>query len=81
MALPGLGVGTPVHTAALRAAQQLSRHIGQGSPTAGVQKTMLGDMLQGTVRNALLQKLMGQQGGGGGPGQQAAMPSTPMPGA
>lgn len=94
-ALPSLPQGSPIHTSALRAVQQVSRHLGQGQPTAGVQQTQLRDLLQSTIRNALLQKIMqqGQQQGGqdqGGPaGQspipgamaQAPMPTTPLPGA
>lgn len=95
MALPGLQPGTPLHQDALRAVTRLSRHIGQGQPTAGVQRTQLQDLLQNVVKNALLSKIMGQQKSGAGPnpdapsGQspmpgaasQAPMPSTPLPGA
>ncbi|HEX3523955.1 MAG TPA: hypothetical protein VHT52_17945 [Stellaceae bacterium] len=88
-ALPGLPSGTPSHTAALRAAQQLSRHIPQGAPTAGVQMTQIMDLLRGVQQNPLLQMLQGVRGvgqgqggqGGGGQQPQAPMPSTPMPGA
>lgn len=93
-ALPGLPPGMPIHRDALRAVTQLSRHVPQGAPTAGVQKTHLQDLLQGLVRNALLQKVMGQakpqpgggpdQPAGGNPmaamAQQPPMPSTPLPG-
>jgi hypothetical protein len=91
-ALPGLAPGTPIHRDAIRAISSMSRHIPQGAPTAGVQRTHLQDMLRGLVRNALLQKVMGQMGqgapggGGGAPGgggggpPQAPMPSTPLPG-
>jgi len=91
-ALPGLLPGSPVHRDALRALNSLSRHVGQGGATAGVQQTQLQDLLRNTMRNALLQKIMGQQSqqgqGGGAPGgappgamAQAPMPSTPLPGA
>src|SRR5215475_964559 len=92
-ALPGLMPGSPVHRDALRALNSLSRHVGQGGgTTAGVQQTQLHDLLRNTVRNALLQKIMGQQAGGpqgggpappmpGGAPAQAPMPSTPLPGA
>lgn len=88
-ALPQLASGSQQHRDALRAITALSRHLPQGAPTAGVQQTQLGDLLRGTVRNALLQKLMGQQGGPGGPpggGGGAGEPpppppSTPLPGA
>jgi hypothetical protein len=90
----GLQPGSPLHRDALRAASQLSRHLGGGAgmgPAVGVQKTMIGDQLRRTVQNQLLQRLFGQQkqgGGGQGGGQQpqmggapqAPMPSTPLPG-
>jgi hypothetical protein len=78
-ALPGLGAGSKPYDDALKAIKSLTKHLPQGSPTAGVQKTMFSDMLQGTVRNALLQKLAA--GGQGQPGQQAPNPATPLPGA
>jgi hypothetical protein len=84
-ALPGLQSGTPAHTSALRAVQQLSRHIPQGAPTAGVQMTQLRDLMRGVAQNPLLQMLQGrgggQAGGGGQQGQQPPNPATPMPGA
>jgi hypothetical protein len=76
-ALPGLGTGGEVHTAVVRAINALSRHVPQGAPTAGVQQTAIQNMLRNTMRNALLQRVMAQQGGGAGP----MAPSTPMPGA
>ena len=96
-ALPGLQVGTPIHTASLRAVQQLSRHIGQTQSTIGQQQTHMMDLVRGLKRAAMLQQIMSQQqqqGGGqpdvsgtGGPSPipgamaQAPMPSTPLPGA
>lgn len=86
-ALPGLAQGSPVHRDVLRALQSLSRHMAQGSPTAGVQQTQMKDMLRSLAQNALLAKIMGQQQQGGGQGAppgampQAPMPSTPLPGA
>jgi hypothetical protein len=92
-ALPGLPPGSPMHKDALNAAQRLSRHANQGAPTAGVQATQLQDLLRNVMRNALLQRIMGQQGNqgpqqmGAGPspmGEASAappMPSTPLPGA
>lgn len=86
-ALPSLQPGSPVHRDVLRALQSLSRHISQGSPTAGVQQTQLKDMLRNVARNALLSNIMGQQQQGGGQGgppgamPEAPMPSTPLPGA
>ena len=95
-AMPGLQPGSQLHRDVVRGVSTLSRHVGQaGQPTAGVQKTQLQDMLRNTIRNALLQQIMTQQGGGkpgdkgapGGPSPipgamaQAPMPSTPLPGA
>jgi hypothetical protein len=85
-ALPSLGIGTPMHNAALNALRQLTRHVAQGGQAAaGTQQTSLMDLLRQTVRNALLQRVMagqGGQGGQGGPPQGAAPnPSTPLPGA
>lgn len=86
-ALPGLGSGSKPYQAVLGALKGLTRFLPQGAPTAGVQQTQLMDLLRGTVRNALMQKLM-QQGqgpgggaGGGGAAGGAPMPSMPMPGA
>jgi hypothetical protein len=80
--LTGLDAGSQPHRDALNALRQLSRHLPQGAPTAGVQQTQLGDVLRMIMRSALLQKLRGQQGGQqGGGGPQPPMPSTPLPGA
>jgi hypothetical protein len=91
-ALPGLQPGSPIHKDALKALSSLSRHVGQGAATAGVQQTQLGDLLRNTIRNALLQKIMQQRARSQDPGApagsappgamaQAPMPSTPLPGA
>ena len=88
-ALPGLEMGTPIQQDVLKATQRLTKHIQQGQPTAGVQKTSLMDQIAALAKNAMLQMIMGQQrqrspGGPGGPAgamQQAPMPSTPLPGA
>lgn len=84
-ALPGLPPGTPLHQDALRAVTRLSRHVAQGQPTAGVQRTQLQDLLQNLMKNALVAQIMGQQKKQQGPGagQPGAppMPSTPLPGA
>jgi hypothetical protein len=83
-AMAGLGPGSPQHRDVVRAVSSLSRHVAQGQPTAGVQRTQLVDMLRNLGRHALMAKLMQQQqqGGQGSQGQPAApMPSTPLPGA
>ena len=93
-ALPGLAPGTPIQQDVLKATQRLSKHVQQGQPTAGVQKTSLMDQIAALAKNAILQMIMSQQrqggpGGGGQGGQggppgamaQAPMPSTPLPGA
>lgn len=90
-ALPGLAPGTPIQQDVLRATQRLSKHVAQGAPPAGMQKTHLMDMLGSLAKNFVLQNIMGQQqqggpGGAGGGGAAGApppapMPSTPLPGA
>lgn len=95
-ALPGLQPGSPIHKDVLKATQALSRHAAQSTPSGGVQANQLQDLLRNVVKNALLQRIMGQQkqvpGQAGGdqpsgpsplPGAaaQAPMPSTPLPGA
>lgn len=82
-ALPSLATGSQQHRDVLRAVSQLSRHLPQGAPTAGVQQTQIQDLLRNTIRNALMQKLMQKRGGqgGGGQEQQPPTPSTPLPGA
>lgn len=92
-ALPGLGAGTPIYTAALNALRQLSKHLAQGAPTAGAQQTMLQDLLRGTVQRALFSRVLQQrsaQGQDQNPNQPAGpspnmaaspMPSLPLPGA
>jgi hypothetical protein len=79
-ALPNLPAGSQQHRDALRAVTALSRHLPQGAPSAGVQQTQLGDLLRGTIRNALMQRLMSQRGAQGG-GPPPPQPSTPLPGA
>jgi hypothetical protein len=93
-ALPMLAAGSQQHRDAVQAVSRLSRHLPQGAPTAGAQQTQIMDLLRSTMRNALMQKLMSQRGGQGGPpgtpdggggaqppGDQPPAPSTPLPGA
>jgi uncharacterized phage infection (PIP) family protein YhgE len=83
-ALPNLPEGGQQHKDVLKALQSLSKHLPQGAPTAGVQQTQMGDMLRQIIRNALTQRMMSQQGpGGGAPGGMPSPPSpaTPLPGA
>lgn len=65
-ALPSLESGSKPYTDAINALKALSRHLPQGASTAGVQQTQLGDLMRNTARNALLQRIMAQRGGGGG---------------
>lgn len=83
-----LQAGSPVHRDVVRAVSSLSRHMAQGQPAVGVQRTQLQDLLQNLVRNAMLSRIMQQQQGGQGQGDQGGqggptppMPSTPLPGA
>lgn len=87
--LAGLGLqpGDKLHTDVYNTINRLSRHLGGVAgmaPAAGVQKTMLGDQMKDTVKQMLLARIMGGQGGGAGgggpPGGGAPMPSTPLPG-
>lgn len=79
-ALPQLGMGSDVHRDVIQAVTRLSRHLPQGIPTAGAQQGSIQDLMRNTVRNAMMQRLMAnQQGGGGAP--QPMQPSTPLPGA
>lgn len=85
MALPSIQIGTPLHTSAINALRQLTRHIQNQAPL-GPQQTQLQDMLRMNMRNQLMSQIMQRQGGsaqpmGGGPPQQAPNPSTPLPGA
>lgn len=81
----GLPPGSPLHKDALNAAQRLSRHLPQGAPSIGVQRTGVMDLLRQITQSGFLQNILGQRGGGvpggGGPAQQAPTPSTPLPGA
>ena len=86
----GLPPGEKIHNDVYKTIQTLSKHLGGAAglgSAVGIQKTMLGDQLRRTVQNALLSRIVGQQGQGGPPGQggggqpQAPMPSTPLPGA
>lgn len=77
-ALPSLGTGSEVHRDVINAVSRLSRHMPQGIPTAGAQQTSVQDLLKNTIRNAMLQRVMANQRGGG---QQPMQPSTPLPGA
>jgi len=84
----GFPPGSPQHKDVVRAVQSLSRHMAQGQPAAGVQRTQIMDLLQQLSRSPLLAKIMqgmsGNQGGdqgGPAPPSPAPMPSTPLPGA
>jgi hypothetical protein len=92
--LPNLAAGSQQHRDCVNAIGRLAKHLPQGAPTAGTQQTQLMDLLRSTMRNALMQKIMSQRGGQGGPpgtpdggggatppGDQAPPPSTPLPGA
>jgi hypothetical protein len=93
-AIQGLQPGSPLHRDALKAVTQLSRHLPQGAPTAGVQMTGMRDLMQQIMRSPfmaqIMQQLSGKGGGGGGgrnsqqqggpPGSAGAQPNlAPMP--
>lgn len=78
----GLLPGDKLHAEVYKTIERLSKHLGGAGtmgPAAGMQKTMLGDQLRDTIKNQLLARIMGQQGGGA-PGGSPPMPSTPLPG-
>jgi hypothetical protein len=77
-ALPGLGSGTPIYTAVLNALRQVSKHLVQGAPTAGVQQTQLQDLLRGTIQRALFSRMM-QQRAAQGQQQNPDQPAGPTP--
>ena len=77
-ALPGLR-GTRAYMDAADFLKKFAKHLPQGAPAAGQQQTGLLDLIRGTMRNAVLQKVMQQQGGPGAP--QGPSPSPPLPGA
>jgi hypothetical protein len=79
-ALPSLAPGTPLHRDALKAISNMSKHMPQGAPTAGVQQTHLKDMMRNLVKNALLARIMSQQKQQSPGAANAPMPSTPLPG-
>jgi hypothetical protein len=79
-ALQDVPIGTPLHTAAINALRQITRHIQQTGPI-GTQQTELQDMLRSTMKNSLMTQIMQRQPpGGGGAGGQPPMPSPPLPG-
>jgi hypothetical protein len=75
-ALADLPIGSDMHKAALKAISDLAKHAGGGPETQGVQQTGAGNMLMNIVRNALMQRVAGNQGGA-----PTGIPSTPLPGA
>jgi hypothetical protein len=78
----GLPPGSPLHKDVVNAVSRLSRHLPQGAPTVGVQKTGMMDLLRQIGQSGFLQNIMQQMGGGTGGGQpQAPNPSMPLPGA
>jgi hypothetical protein len=81
-AVMGIPLGHPLRSDVRESIKRLEKHMAQGQPTVGVQKTQFSDLLQQIGRSGFLSKILqqqGQQGQGGPPG--APMPSTPLPGA
>lgn len=79
-ALPGLLPGSPIEQDVLKITQRMSRHLPQGQPAAGVQQTQLMDLLRNVLKNALLQKIMGQMRPGRGMGQEQVQTGGPSVG-
>jgi hypothetical protein len=74
-ALGELPIGSDMHKAALKAVTDLAKHAGGGPEMQGVQQTGGANLLMNIVRNALQQRVAGNQGGA-----PTGVPSTPLPG-
>ena|SRR5215469_4209849 len=77
MAIMELPIGSEAHKAALKAAQDLGKHVNLGPETQGVTQTGVGNLLQQIMKNAMTSRAMGP-GAQGPPGMP---PTTPLPGA
>jgi hypothetical protein len=82
-AVMGIPIGHPLRNDVRESIKRLEKHMAQGQPTVGVQKTQITDLLQQIARSGFLSRILQQQGQGGPPGAPpgAPMPSTPLPGA
>lgn len=87
-ALQNFPPGSPQWKDVHKSLGMIAKHMAQTAPDAGVQQTNLLDMVQRVAKNALLQRIMQQKGGGGGePGGPGSgmpgspNPATPLPGA
>lgn len=74
-AMMGLPIGSDIHSAAVKAIRDLSRHVPVGPSTQGVQQTAGADAARNNIQQALLRAIVGQSG------PQPMPPSTPLPGA
>ena len=81
----GLPPGSPLWKDVNNAVGKLGKHLPQGAPTVGVQKTGAMDLIRQIGQGSFLPQIMammgGQGGGGAGGGGQAPSPSMPLPGA
>jgi hypothetical protein len=75
-ALAELPIGSEMHKAALKAAQDLSKHVPGAQEMQGVNQTGAQGLIQNIIRGALMNKVGGNQGG-----PPAMPPMTPIPGA
>lgn len=77
MALAELPIGSEAHKAALKASQDLSKHVHVGPGTEGITTTGVGQLLQMLAKNAMA----GRAQAPGAQGAPAMPPTTPLPGA
>src|SRR5215831_10089966 len=59
MAIMELPIGSEAHKAALKAAQDLGKHVNLGPETQGVTQTGVGNLLQQIMKNAMMSRAMG----------------------
>jgi len=77
MAAAELPIGSEVHTAALKATTDLSKHVNTGPETQGITQTGIGQLLQQIAKQAMLSRAQGP----GAQGAPAMPPTMPLPGA
>ena len=78
LAMTELPIGSDVHKAALKASQDLSKHLKVGPENQGISQTGVGMLLQQLAKNAIASRAQAPGAQGGPP---AMPPSTPLPGA
>lgn len=77
LALADLPIGSDAHIAALKASQDLSKHVNMGPETEGPSHTGVSQLLQMLAKSAMA----GRAQAPGAQGAPAMPPTTPLPGA